>query len=79
MTYAQIIDILCIYAVNSREKMSKIAHFCGVKFLAWKSSSAKFWTNIMSVDTDVEVVAIEQSPGADPRRRSSYCVSSSDK
>ena len=29
-------------------KMSQITHFCGVKFLAWKSGSVKFWTNIMS-------------------------------
>ena len=28
--------------------MSQITHFCGVKFLAWKSSSVKFLTNIMS-------------------------------
>ena len=42
------IDIWCIYAVNLREKVSQIMHFCGVKFLAWKSSSEIFWTNIMS-------------------------------
>ena len=42
------IDIWCIYAVNLREKMSQITHFCGVKLLAWKSGCVKFWTNIMS-------------------------------
>ena len=45
---AQIIGIWCIFAVNSREKVSQITHFCGVKFLALKFSSIKFWTNIMS-------------------------------
>ena len=34
--------------VNLREKMSQITHFCGVNFLAWKSGSVKFLTNIMS-------------------------------
>ena len=29
--------------------MSQITHFYGVKFLAWKPGSVKFWTNIMSV------------------------------
>ena len=48
------IDIWCIYAVNLREKMSQITHFCGVKFLAWKSSSVKFWTNIMSAGVVTE-------------------------
>ena len=28
--------------------MSQVTHFCGVKFLVCKSSSVKFWTNIMS-------------------------------
>ena len=28
--------------------MWQITHFCGVKFLAWKSCCVKFWTNIMS-------------------------------
>ena len=28
--------------------MSQITHFCGVKFLASKSGSVKFWTNIGS-------------------------------
>ena len=28
--------------------MSQIPHFCGVKLLAGKSGSVKFWTNIMS-------------------------------
>ena len=34
--------IWCIYALNLREKMSQITHFCNVKFLAWKSGSVKF-------------------------------------
>ena len=46
---AQIIDIWCSYGVHLREKMSQITHFCGIKFLAWKSTSVKFLTNIMSV------------------------------
>ena len=45
----QIIDIWCIYGFNSREKMSQITHFCGVNFLACKSGSVNFLTNIMSV------------------------------
>ena len=28
--------------------MPQITHFCGVKFLVWKSGTVKFWTNIMS-------------------------------
>ena len=31
-------------------KMSQFTHFCGVKFLAWKSGCVKFWTNFMSVN-----------------------------
>ena len=34
--------------------MSQITHFCGVKFLAWKSGSVKFWTNILSGKTDIQ-------------------------
>ena len=41
-TNAQIINIWCIYAVDSQEKC------CGVKFLAWKSGCVKFLTNSMS-------------------------------
>ena len=48
------INIWCIYAVNLREKMSQITHFCGVKFLAWKSGGVKFLTNSMS-DNSVTV------------------------
>ena len=42
------------FALLCREwKMSQITHFCGVKYLAWKSGGVKFWTNIMS-DQNVE-------------------------
>ena len=52
--HAQIIDIWCIYAVNLREKMSQITHFCGVKFLAWKSGTVKFRTTNLSGKTDIQ-------------------------
>ena len=40
--------------------MSQITHFYGVKFLAWKSGSVKFWTNIMSVLDWVIVASISK-------------------
>ena len=66
----QIIDIWCIYAVNSREKMS---HFGGVRFLAWKSGSVKFWTNIMSVSTIPNVISIVIIKVMSPSRNELEC------
>ena len=51
----QIIDIWCIYAVNSRKNCGKITHFCGVKLLAWKPGCVKFWTNIMCNHTFISI------------------------
>ena len=42
------VHFILILSLFARKKMSQIMHFCGVKFLARKSSSIKFWTNIMS-------------------------------
>ena len=39
--------------VNLREKMSQITHFCGVKSLAWKSGSVKFWWWFVWMNHDV--------------------------
>ena len=39
--------------------MSQITHIWGVKFLAWKSGSVKFWKNIMSVQ---KVLAGKREP-----------------
>ena len=38
--------------------MLQITHFCGVKFLAWKSGSVNFLTNIMSDDEYDEIVCL---------------------
>ena len=42
--YWYLMHLRCWFA----RKMSQFTHFCGAKFLSWKSGCVKFWTNFMS-------------------------------
>ena len=50
-------------------KMSQFTHFCGVKFLAWKSGCVKFWTNFMSalVSDSLMIRLVQQGGGRGPQ------------
>ena len=47
--YKHNLPIIYRFDTFTRLIRKKKWHFCGVKFLAWKSGSVKFWTNNVSV------------------------------